>query len=229
MQSELAAAVGVAIGAAGAVFPAPISLTAVCCLALWLATALAAAAEKAPKPQAWLVGKRFEQQLAAQLSVTWSNVPLSEALASLSASSRVAIVVDRRINPGQPLTVTAAGQPLEEILEQIAEAEHLGLSLWEPIVYFGPPATARALRTLAWLRREEAERLPPARRQALLAARAWEWHDLATPRDLLAQLAAEAHVKLESLDLVPHDLWPARRLPPLAWIDRLTLVASSSG
>ena len=63
----------------------------------------------------------------------------------------------------------------------------------------------------------------------MLAARAWEWRDLATPRDLLAQLAAEAHVKLESLDLVPHDLWPARRLPPLAWIDRLTLVALQFG
>jgi hypothetical protein len=32
-------------------------------------------------------------------------------------------------------------------------------------------------------------------------------------------------VKLEGLDLVPHDLWPGRRLPPMAWIDRLTLVA----
>ena len=188
--------------------------------------ALAAAAAESPKtPPAWLVGKRFEHQLHQKMDLTSTNSPLAAALNSLSASNRLAIVLDRRIDPNQTLTLTVAGQPLEDVLARIAESERLGLSLWEPIVYVGPPQDAAALRTLAWLRREEAAALPAPRRQALSAVRAWEWEDLATPRDLLAALAAEARVKIEGLDRIPHDLWAARRLPPLAWTDRLTLVA----
>jgi hypothetical protein len=191
--------------------------------------ALAAAAEPSKKPPAWQVGKRFEQQMQQNVGLTWANAPLAAALKNLAASNRVAIVLDRRIDPNQTLSLTVADQPLEEVLGRIAETERLGLSLWEPLVYLGPPQEAAALRTLAWLRHEEVAALPAPRRQALLAVRAWDWDDLATPRDLLAALAAEAKVKIEGLDLMPHDLWAARRLPPLAWTDRLTLVALEFG
>jgi hypothetical protein len=161
--------------------------------------------------------------------LTWANAPLATALKNLAANNRIAIVLDRRIDPHQMLSLTASGRPLAEVLGRIAETERLGLSLWEPIVYLGPAPEAAALRTLAWLRREEASALPASRRQALSAVRAWEWDDLATPRDLLAALAAEARVKVEDLDRLPHDLWPARRLPPLAWTDRVTLLAIEFG
>ena len=71
--------------------------------------------------------------------------------------------------------------------------------------------------TLAWLRREAVAALPAARRQALSAERAWEWDDLATPRNLLAALATEARVKIEGLDQIPHDLvaGPAAAAPGL--------------
>ncbi|HEX4142118.1 MAG TPA: STN domain-containing protein [Pirellulales bacterium] len=190
---------------------------------------VAAAAEPAKKPPAWLVGKQFEQQLQRSVDLTWANAPLTAALNRLAANHRLAIVLDRRIDPDQTLSLAVAGQTLEEALGRIAETEHVGLSLWEPIVYLGPPDEAAALRTLAWLRRDEAGALPPVRRQAFLALRAWQWDDLATPRDLLAALAAEARVKIDDLDRVPHDLWPARRLPPLAWTDRLTLLAIEFG
>jgi len=201
--------------------------------ALWIlagsCAVVAAGAEPSKKPPDWQVGKHFEQQLQQKIDLTWANAPLAAALQSLAANHHVAVVLDRRIDPGQMLSLTVAGQPLEEALRQVAETEGLGLSLWEPIVYLGPPQEAAALRTLAWLRREEASALPAQRRQALLAVRAWQWDDLATPRDLLAALAAEAKVKIEGQDHVPHDLWGARRLPPLAWIDRLTLVAIEFG
>ncbi|HEY1785747.1 MAG TPA: hypothetical protein VGG30_09375, partial [Pirellulales bacterium] len=201
------------------------------CFACWFLAGCCApaAAEPPKKPPAWLVGKRFEQQLNQNVGLTWANAPLDAALKHLAANNHVAFVLDRRIDPAQTLSLSAAGQPLEEVLREIADTERLGLSLWEPIVYFGPIQEAAVLRTVAWLRREEVAALPAPRRTALLAVRAWQWDDLATPRDLLAALAAEAHVKIEGLDQVPHDLWPARRLPPLAWIDRLTLLAIEFG
>jgi hypothetical protein len=200
------------------------------CVLCVVAVALAAqGAENSKRPTAWFVGKRFDQQLEQKLDATWANIPLADALSSLSTSSHLAIVLDRRIDPSQKLTLTASSQPLEEVLQQLAGAEQIGISLWEPIVYFGPAKAASQLRTLAWLRHQDLATLPAPRRQALSAQRAWEWTELATPRDLLTKLASEARVKLEGLDLVPHDLWPARRLPSMAWVDRLTLVAIQFG
>jgi hypothetical protein len=41
---------------------------------------------------------------------------------------------------------------------------------------------------------------------------------------LLDELAREADITFDDVARVPHDLWPAMDLPPLAWTDRVTLV-----
>ena len=43
---------------------------------------------------------------------------------------------------------------------------------------------------------------------------------------LVDELSDEAGVEISGADKIPHDLWPAADWPPLAWIDRLTLVAA---
>jgi hypothetical protein len=51
------------------------------------------------------------------------------------------------------------------------------------------------------------------------------WEELATPRDLLSTLAADAKVRIQGADRIPHDLWAAADLPAANFIDRLTLIA----
>ena len=65
---------------------------------------------------------------------------------------------------------------------------------------------------------------PAAGRKFLLPKRT-RWDDFATPRDLLAQLAAESAIEISGLELVPHDLWAGADLPPVSLIERLTLIA----
>ncbi|HTU25336.1 MAG TPA: hypothetical protein VMF30_08065, partial [Pirellulales bacterium] len=203
---------------------------AACALAIvWTVPHRCGAAEPAKKPAAWAVGKRFEQALGQKTDLELANAPLGAALARLSANHHVAIVLDRRVDPDRLLTLSVSGQPLAEVLGEIAQSAGLGVSLAEPIVYLGPPAEAAALRTLVHLRRQEVAALPAARRTALSAAKAWGWDDLATPRDLAESLAGEAHVKIAGLERIPHDLWAGRRLPPMAWTDRLTLLAIEFG
>ena len=60
----------------------------------------------------------------------------------------------------------------------------------------------------------------------MLTAHAWRWDELSEPRQLVGQLAGEAGVTIAHGELIPHDLWPAVDLPPLSWVDRLTLVAA---
>jgi hypothetical protein len=158
------------------------------------------------------------------VSIAWSQRPLREGLAGLGETVGVGVFLDRRIDPGQLLELTIRDQPLEAALAEIAAAVQARVARLDQVAYVGPPATASKLATLAALRREEASRLPAAAKARLLRRSAWQWPALAEPRQLLAELAAEARLTLSGAEQIPHDLWPAAALPPLAWVDRLTLV-----
>jgi len=51
----------------------------------------------------------------------------------------------------------------------------------------------------------------------------WSWPRLSEPRRILQDQFSNTKIKLLGLDQVPHDLWPARQLPPLALVDRSLL------
>jgi hypothetical protein len=76
------------------------------------------------------------------------------------------------------------------------------------------------------MRQDDVDRLPPAAAERFTHKRSMTWDDLTTPRDLVKDLARENGVEVAGLELVPHDLWAAAELPPLSWIDRLTLIAA---
>ncbi|MGH7194587.1 MAG: hypothetical protein ACREJM_13800, partial [Candidatus Saccharimonadales bacterium] len=138
----------------------------------------------------------------------------------------MAILLDRRVDPDQPLTLAVDAVVLEEAVENVAHHCQTEVSWFGPLAYLGPRRAARRLRSLAALRGQDAAQLTAKRRQAFARDRAWRWNDLATPRELCQGLAEEANARLESLDLLPHDLWAAADLPPLSWTDRLTLLAN---
>ena len=176
-------------------------------------------------PVAWLTGAALQERLAQPVdNVYWSGTPLRRALNRLSAAERIAVVLDRRVDPDQKVEFSLGNVPLKEALEQIAEKLQLGLSLPGPLAYFGPPEAASRLWTLAELRRDEARKLPADVGRKFLQAERLAWEDFATPRDLLAQLAAQAGIEIAGLEQVPHDLWAAADLPPLPLVDRLTLI-----
>jgi hypothetical protein len=177
----------------------------------------------------WLTGEKLRQQLDQKVSITWSaraGIPLRQALTHLSQAQQVAIVLDRRVDPDQKIEFTSDDASLDATLKLIASKLSIGVAQVGSVIYFGPEATARRVRTLSVLRHDEAIKLPSAARSRILQLRRWRWDDLATPRDLLANLASECHVTIQGTDRVPHDLWAAGDLPPLNFTDRLTLVAA---
>lgn len=174
----------------------------------------------------WATGIDVKRQLSTLASVSWNGVPLARALASLSNSQRVAIVLDRRIDPGQEVTLAVTSEPLADILQRLATHLDAGYCQLGPVAYIGPKEMASRLRTLAAMRLEEARALPAATARSFLAMRSWKREELAEPTQLVELLASEAGVTLVGGEKIPHDLWPAADWPPLSWIDRLTLVAA---
>jgi hypothetical protein len=177
---------------------------------------------------AWKTGIAFQREMDAQIGISKTDRPLRETLTRLSQTVGVAVFLDRRIDPAQALPAIPT-QPLKLVFSQIASNAKGGMTTLGQVVYIGPPETVNGLATLAALRRQDAAKVPNTAKSRLLRIQAWRWDELTTPRELLSDLARQADVTIENLDAVPHDLWPAISLPPLAWVDRMTLLLAGFG
>ncbi len=157
-------------------------------------------------------------------SVTWGGVPLRDSMRRFADSQSLFVIVDRRVDPGHKLELSAAQVPAREIVLAAAKQAGAEVSFVGPLAYLGPDSSCRRLATTAALRTQEAQRLPTELRKALLARGAWTWDDYATPRDLVEASAKEADLTVAALELIPHDLWAGAQLPPLTLVARLTII-----
>lgn len=173
----------------------------------------------------WLDGAALQQRLEQPVSRSIDGAPLRRTLYRLGREQQIGILLDRRVDPDQKLSLRVQEATLWGLFQQIAQEVHLGVTRLDGVCYFGPPSAAARLRTLAELRAQEVRGLGRSVSARFLRNGPLRWEDLATPREILEQLAAENQLKLVGLDQVPHDLWAAAELPPLSLVDRLTLLA----
>ena len=166
---------------------------------------------------------RTAQQLAKSVSITWQEVPLGTALDRLAETQSLAIWRDRRIDPNTPITLSVADQPLVEVFMAINQQAGAAAMPFAGVVYVGPQQTADELATLAALARQTLEKAPGAARAKLLKPQSLSYPRLSEPRRLLTELASSVDAKLQNEQSVPHDLWPAAKLPSMTAIDRAVL------
>jgi hypothetical protein len=172
----------------------------------------------------WLDGARFRRQLGAHVNIVWREVPLREALASLAQSQRVAIMLDRRIDPGQVVNFSVRNEPLSGVLQKLAEENDLGISFVDSVIYVSPRPTAAKLAALLEATKADVKRLPPAARKKWQQSTPLQWDDLAEPRQLLAQIERQTSIRISGQGELAHDLWPAGSWPPLPAASKLVLL-----
>lgn len=183
------------------------------------------AAAQAPSTVARTAAElRAKLELRTSISLTGSQ--LRSAAVAIARSGDVPLAVDRRVDPETPIELSAIDLPLEQVWRRFVDAAGLGYATFGPLVYVGPQATARDLNTLAALRRDEAERLPPPLKTKLLQAAAVSREAPCDVRELWNGLAAEAGLKTLNAERMPFDLWPKIEWAPLPLVDRLSLVAA---
>jgi len=195
------------------------------------AASVAAGGEEQGAPPRWKTGAAFQQVLNARVrDAFWSaGTPLRHALSSLARAQQIAIMLDRRIDPGCGIELSVHDVAVRDVLERLAAQCDAAPAYLDGVVYVGPRLGTSHLAEVASARRAEVQQLPRPVAQRLGAVRAWRWDDLAEPRALLDELAREADVTFEGSERVPHDLWPALDLPALPWTDRATLVLAGFG
>ena len=207
-----------------------------------LGALLVAPLASAQQATEWLTGAAIDRRLAEPIDIQWQdNATLRDSLGRLSRACRVAIVLDRRIDPSRTVEIKYTDTPLGTVLDGIArefnrvhaqadsfprQAPAIELSQLGSVIYIGPQAAARGLRTLAEVRRDDLRKLSAAQAERLARRGSLRWPDLTTPRQALNDLASEAGIEvLDVEEHVPHDLWPAGDWPALSVLERLTLLA----
>jgi hypothetical protein len=165
-----------------------------------------------------------EERFDRPVSVLWSETPFRDALDRLAAGQKVAVWLDRRVDPGRPVSLTINNTPVRDVLARAARDQGLGMCFFDSVAYLGPPEVVGRLRTLGQLRRQDVETLPRGVAKRFLRTETTRWDDLSSPRELLAALVQRNGLVIDGLDRVVHDLWPAADLPSLPLVDRLTLI-----
>jgi hypothetical protein len=180
--------------------------------------------QRAPSPIEWRAADAVRSQLQARISVDWEDVPLSQAIATLSKSQKVAILLDRRVDPSTEFHLSLKDQPLEAVLKSLGIKHKMGIARVGPVVYLGPREADR-IQTVFEIRKQELGRLAPALRTALLRPRPVRWEMLAEPSGLLTELGEHYQMRINGIESVPHDLWDKRELPAISFVEEFTLIA----
>jgi hypothetical protein len=173
----------------------------------------------------WLTGTSLTQHLSEPVDLVWSENPVREAINSLARVHKVAVLLDRRIDPRRKITLALKQTPLDESLTAIAMASNLGVALAGSVAYFGPTDTAAKLRTLIFLREEDAKKKSATAAKKLLKAKPLAWEDFSQPREILERLGRDNELSISGLENIPYDLWAAADLPPLTLVERISLIA----
>ena len=172
----------------------------------------------------WLTEAPFRQRLTQRESVLWANSPLRPSLLRFAEVQRVALLIDRRVDPDQKLDLAVQDVPIVGIIREAGVSRNLGVSVLGSVLYLGPAASAGRLRTVAELRREEIAGMGNTVNRKFVEKASLSWEDFASPREILRRLAEKNGLKVINIEKVPHDLWPSSQLPPMSLTDRLTLI-----
>lgn len=179
----------------------------------------------AQAPTDWRTEADLDKQLESTFDLTWEDVPLREGLMRLGKTQRVAIFLDRRINPDRPISMTFTNERLELALQRIAAELRLGMSRVGDVIYFGPEETARRLPTVAQLQSQFAKSSGIPEALKLLDQKKYSWPKLATPHEILVSVAEDHGMTWNNLDeVIKHDLWPAADFPAMRTTEYLSLV-----
>ena len=177
---------------------------------------------------AFQTGPRFQTEIDRTLSASWANVELRDLLKKIGDERRVAILLDRRIDPTVQLPLNLTNSSLREGVRDMARLLGADISVAEPVVYVGPPAATQRLRTLIELRSSELSSreasIPDKLRIELTARHTVIWQDLDSPVEIVQRIAGRYRLAIGHLELLPHDLWVSNTLPSVSAAEALSLV-----
>jgi len=184
----------------------------------------------AEEPVRDATGADFMRQLNRPLLVTQDFTPLAEILDRLAEDRKVAILLDRRIDPERLVRVDVNSpffdRGIETLVSPIPAAAVVVLA---DTVFVTRSETAETLRTRVALAEQKLEQLSKSslqRQLALSRKLEWQWKMLSAPRDVLIDFASRFEIKIENPEAIPYDLWRPGRIAHASLIPGVLMIAT---
>lgn len=183
----------------------------------------------------WKSGTELKQALTLPAGVTWEEAPIRDSLMNFAEKQRVAIRLDRRVDANLFITGSFQNAVIPVILHETLQSEalsakKLAFTQLGDLLYVGPREWTLHVRTVAEKKRNEIKKnLSKNAQKKWLVETPVSWERLAEPQQILTSLAEEQGLKIQGLKNVPHDLWPAGSLPPMASVDVCVLILGEFG
>jgi hypothetical protein len=190
--------------------------------------------------KSFLIGKPFQDALSQNVGRAWSGVTLRDVVRDLSQENKVAILLDRRIDPTREIGLSLPPTPLRDVIAELAQSVGAETAIVGNVVYIGPEDSAGKLRTLIDLRAKELTKLAAGakvtskdakdisawrgRPTSLTQPKTFVWEDFDRPRDLLKQVAGKFRFEIDDLSNLPHDLWAGSAMPQVTAVEALSLL-----
>ena len=184
-------------------------------------TAWAQPANVKSDPSQWLTGKNRDRSNSLAVSVSFTDAPFRSRLEQFSRHQKVAIFLDRRVDPGQRFSLQQTGVTVEQFIWAAADSCGLGACLIGDVYYVGPKQSAAALPLLVSSLEKSVAKLPKDTRKVWLKKSSLDWPALTEPVSILKELESKTSVKMPEL---PHDLWAESAWPALNLVERLSLL-----
>lgn len=178
----------------------------------------------AQEPIEWLTGTSLAKARQKKIGISWNDAPLSDSLKGLAQRQRIAIVLDRRVDPDQLVSFSSRDQSFEETLLTLCDSLALGAVKVDNRFYF--VGTRQAAAELSFRRKEltdQLRKLPKPQVDAWAKISEFDCPRLSEPAKLLAAVGSDAGLDIE-IDTIPHDVWPEIDLPELRFVDQVILL-----
>lgn len=177
----------------------------------------------------WHTGKRLDRFNRTPISASWADASLKRILNRFSQSQRVAVFLDRRVDPSPTMNITAKNLGAEALLWKIADSQELGMCRVADFYYLGPPETAASLPTLWQQMKAESGRKRKSFEVNWERKSALTTKSVVVVKELLDQLASKHRFEIENPEAVAHDVWGQVELPETSVAGRVGIILVGFG
>ncbi|MDG2408977.1 MAG: STN domain-containing protein [Pirellulales bacterium] len=169
-------------------------------------------------------GTELSETLTRRVGFEISGDPRRDALQMIAGQFRIALFLDRRIDPEVPLTYRTQNTPLGIALEEMASQFNAAVTWIGPLGYIGPAGDVKQLQTVRALVHQQVARFPKPVRQRLMEPQSLRWNRLTTPAEIVQRIADNYQLQWKHPERLPHDLWASGRLPATDCASQLIVI-----
>jgi len=176
-----------------------------------------------------LTGKKLDRRNLQELSFWWKDAELRDRLMAFSNTEKIAVMLDRRIDPSTLMNLGVEKRTVEQIFWRVSSAAKIGVCRIEDCYYFGPIDTVVALPIALDTLSRQAKKVRRRSNVKWTIKRPVRTGPIVATKALIEAIADKHGFSVNGLKELPHDLWYEVSLPPTSVIGQMQLMLAGFG